>query len=60
MRIAAKPANASSSINALIDHWESVGVGAAAIALPTHKLAVAGETLLPPLVCKAPLGTVLR
>ena len=54
---AVKPANARSSVNAIIAHWESVGMGVfAVVGVPTLET-TAGETvLLPPLVCKAPMG----
>jgi len=58
LRIAANPAHARSSVNAIIAHSESVGMF---VALSTIKIDAADEAvLLPPLVCKAPTGTVLR
>jgi hypothetical protein len=60
LRIAANPPHARSSVNAIIAHSESVGMFVA-VAVPTTKIDAADEAvLLPPLVCKAPTGTVLR
>jgi len=61
LRINEKPANARSSVSAIIAHSESVGMAVVVAAVPTIKIDAADETvLLPPLVCNAPPGTVLR
>ena len=59
LRIAANPAHARSSVNAIIAHSESVGMFVV-VAVPTMIGAADEAVLLPPLVCNAPTGTVLR